>query len=171
MDPVPSSFPLGCVCGLSPNAGNRKRKNRTGQKRTIRLSQRLRRVLSTPSSLNITDCRTEDLCELSLQSAAISIRPSQMAPTILVINPNSSTSITDGLRSSLKAIKPSFVELEFYTAPSHAAKAISDFRTMNSTSTHCYEDLLANGAFRKFDAFLVCCCKYLRGSGKLITVS
>lgn len=82
-----------------------------------------------------------------------------MAPTILVINPNSSKSITDGLQSALEALCPAAVKLEFYTAPSYAPAAISDFRTMNTTSTHCYEDLLKRGAFQRYDAFLVCCCE------------
>ena len=81
-------------------------------------------------------------------------------PTILVINPNSSASITAGLQMSLSAICPPWVSLEFYTAPDHAARAISDFRTMNTTSTHCYEDLVKRGAFQQYDGFMVCCCAW-----------
>ena len=81
-------------------------------------------------------------------------------PTILVINPNSSASITDGLKISLSAICPASVSLDFYTAPDHAPRAISDFRTMNTTSTHCYEDLVKRGAFEKYDGFMVCCCEW-----------
>ena len=79
--------------------------------------------------------------------------------SVLVINPNSSDSITIGMREALKSICPEWLRLDFYTAPSHAPTAIVDFRTMVTTATYCYDDLQEKKAFEEFDGFLVCCCK------------
>lgn len=82
--------------------------------------------------------------------------------SILVINPNSSQSITDGLASSLVPSVAGLpnVELDFYTGPAHVAAAIVDYSTMASTSVHCYEDLLKSGKLDKYDGYLCCCCEY-----------
>jgi Asp/Glu/hydantoin racemase len=78
---------------------------------------------------------------------------------LLVINPNSSKSITDGLKESLDAITPPETQLLYFTAPAHAPKAISNVITANQTATACYEALVKSGAIQKYDGFLVSCCK------------
>lgn len=79
--------------------------------------------------------------------------------SILIINPNSSKSITDGLRASLDPIKPARVQLDYFTAPSSAPTGISDFVTAVQTAYICFEQLKVDGAFEKHDGILICCCK------------
>ncbi|TRM63022.1 Asp/Glu/hydantoin racemase [Schizophyllum amplum] len=78
-----------------------------------------------------------------------------MAASLLVINPNSSKSVTDGLEEILVA--PPGVELAFYTAPSHAPPSINDATTAALTTTACWEDISSRGLLEKHDGFLVCC--------------
>lgn len=79
-----------------------------------------------------------------------------MAPaSILVINPNSSQSITDGLKETLVA--PPEAKLMFYTAPSHAPPSINDIVTANLTATACFQDIVEKQLLEKHDGFLVCC--------------
>lgn len=78
---------------------------------------------------------------------------------LLVINPNSSESITKGLQASLEPFTPPGVRLSYFTAPSHAPKAIINAVTAIQTAAFCYEALLESGALSKYDGFLVCCCK------------
>ena len=78
---------------------------------------------------------------------------------VLVINPNSSESITEGLRAALSSICPDWLDIEYYTAPKHAPEAIVDYTTMVTTATYCYDDLKQRGALDTYDGFLVCCCK------------
>ncbi|KAK0435206.1 Asp/Glu/hydantoin racemase [Armillaria borealis] len=79
-----------------------------------------------------------------------------MAPaSILVINPNSSQLITDGLAETLVA--PPEAKLTFYTAPSHAPPSINDIVTANLTATACFQDILEKQLLEKHDGFLVCC--------------
>ncbi|KAL5511714.1 DCG1 [Sanghuangporus vaninii] len=76
---------------------------------------------------------------------------------LLVINPNSSNSVTEGLLASLNPFAPLETHLSFFTAPSHAPSAISDTTTANLTATYCYQDLIDRDAFEQYDGFLVCC--------------
>lgn len=78
--------------------------------------------------------------------------------SLLVINPNSSQSITDGLRDSLDPITPPGTRLSYFTAPPHAPAAISDVITANQTATACYEVLVESKAVVAYDGFLVSCC-------------
>ncbi len=81
-----------------------------------------------------------------------------MAPaSILVINPNSSQSITDGLKETLVA--PPEAKLMFYTAPSHAPPSVNDIVTANLTATACFQDIVEKQLLEKHDGFLVCCCE------------
>ncbi|KAL5529285.1 hypothetical protein ACEPAG_5270 [Sanghuangporus baumii] len=76
---------------------------------------------------------------------------------LLIINPNSSKSVTDGLRTSLDPFAPPGTCLSYFTAPSPAPTAISDTITANLTATYCYQDLIDRNAFEQYDGFLVCC--------------
>ncbi|KJA22950.1 hypothetical protein HYPSUDRAFT_138538 [Hypholoma sublateritium FD-334 SS-4] len=74
---------------------------------------------------------------------------------LLVINPNSTASVTDGLRAILPP--PPGTTLEFYTAPPSAPSAISDATTGVLSAAACLADLTARGLLDAFDGFLVCC--------------
>ncbi|GAA5832369.1 hypothetical protein JCM3766R1_002398 [Sporobolomyces carnicolor] len=76
---------------------------------------------------------------------------------LLIINPNSTSDITDGIADSLNPHCPPNVELTYFTAPSHAPTAIRDYVTGIQTATACFEELVKTQAFDKFDGFLVCC--------------
>lgn len=78
---------------------------------------------------------------------------------LLVINPNSTSSVTDGLVEVLKA--PPQTELAFYTAPNTAPPSINDMVTANLTATACFLDIQEKNLLDKYDGFLVCCCEYL----------
>ncbi|KIK68280.1 hypothetical protein GYMLUDRAFT_153947 [Collybiopsis luxurians FD-317 M1] len=74
---------------------------------------------------------------------------------LLIINPNSSQSVTDGLIEVLKA--PPLTELGFYTAPSNAPPSINDMLTANLTATACFLDIQEKKLLDQYDGFLVCC--------------
>ncbi|KAI5474757.1 protein of Asp/Glu/hydantoin racemase family [Pseudohyphozyma bogoriensis] len=79
---------------------------------------------------------------------------------LLIINPNSTPSITTGLEEALSPIAPQGVKLSYYTAPSHAPPSINDYTTACLTAVHCFEDLEKKGALKEdseYDGFLVCC--------------
>lgn len=75
---------------------------------------------------------------------------------LLVINPNSTASVTDGLRAILPP--PPGVTLDFYTAPPTAPPAISDATTGVLSAAACFADISARGLLDAYDGFLVCCC-------------
>lgn len=81
-----------------------------------------------------------------------------MSTRLLVINPNSTESITDGLRDALEPYRPADVHLDYFTGPSHAPTGIRDFRTGVQTAAICFDELEKSGALRRYDGFLVCCC-------------
>ena len=81
-----------------------------------------------------------------------------MASNILVINPNATSSITNGLRDALEPYRAQDVALDYYTAALHAPTGIRDFRTGIMTAAICFDDLEKTGALEKYDGFLVCCC-------------
>jgi Asp/Glu/hydantoin racemase len=85
---------------------------------------------------------------------------------ILVVNPNSSTSITDRLSESIEA--PPGVQLTWWTAPSEAPPSIDDQETSDSSAAICLPRILelcksttsaalAGGTERLFDGILVAC--------------
>ena len=77
--------------------------------------------------------------------------------TLLVINPNSSQSVTDGLKSVLQP--PPSVILEFYTAPSNAPDSIMDLTTGVLSGAVCFEHMKSKELLDRYDGYLVCCCK------------
>ena len=93
------------------------------------------------------------MCRLIVGIAAARCRMAVL--NLLVINPNSSQSITDGLKESLEPVAPPGIQLSFFTAPPHAPPAINDIITANQTATACYEALVESKAFEKYDGFLV----------------
>ncbi|GAA5971381.1 hypothetical protein JCM11641_008330 [Rhodosporidiobolus odoratus] len=80
-----------------------------------------------------------------------------MSARLLIINPNSTESITDGLRAALDPYCPPGMSLTYFTAPSQAPTGISDFRTGILTAAVCFEELEKSGALVTYDGFLVCC--------------
>jgi Asp/Glu/hydantoin racemase len=78
---------------------------------------------------------------------------------LLIINPNSTQDITDGIAESLDPHCPANAELTYFTAPAHAPTAIRDYVTGIQTAAACFDGLVKIQAFEKFDGFLVCCCE------------
>lgn len=76
-------------------------------------------------------------------------------PSILVINPNSSTKVTDNLRGILKA--PKGITLEFYTAPSSSPKEIDGTETLALSEQATLPDLVEKNLHTAHDGYLVCC--------------
>lgn len=91
---------------------------------------------------------------------------------LLLINPNSSASITAALRRGLAGRRADDrVELEYFTGPPDAPRGISDAETARRSSECAWRELVGDeepagpGGLGKglvgFDGFLVCCCKVL----------
>lgn len=78
-----------------------------------------------------------------------------MVYSILIINPNSSVSVTNNLKDIL--IKPPQVQFDFYTAPPEAPKEINGNETSILSEKAVLPDLLEKGAIDKYDGFLICC--------------
>ncbi|GEQ72467.1 hypothetical protein JCM33374_g6154 [Metschnikowia sp. JCM 33374] len=76
-------------------------------------------------------------------------------PSILVINPNSSTKVTDNLRGILRA--PENITLEFYTAPATSPKEIDGTETSILSEQATLPDLLEKNLHTAHDGYLVCC--------------
>ncbi|KAJ6604414.1 Asp/Glu/hydantoin racemase [Mycena vulgaris] len=78
-----------------------------------------------------------------------------MPTSILVINPNSSQSVTDGLEEALRV--PPETTLTFYTAPGDAPPSINDATTGTISAAVCFRDIVEKGLIDKYDGFLVSC--------------
>jgi len=86
---------------------------------------------------------------------------------ILIINPNSSQSMTDALKPLLADLKSSRVSLDFYTAPSDAPPSIDDEATSALSTTvmlSALEPILlsqlsepTDAPHRQYSAYLVAC--------------
>lgn len=74
---------------------------------------------------------------------------------ILVLNPNSSSSVTDNLKVILSA--PPNVEFGFYTGPSTSPREIIDVPTSIESEQACLKDILGSDLLDSYDAILVCC--------------
>ncbi|KAJ7783526.1 Asp/Glu/Hydantoin racemase-domain-containing protein [Mycena maculata] len=79
----------------------------------------------------------------------------RMPTSILVINPNSSKSVTVGLEEELKT--PPETTLAFYTAPANAPPSIDDATTGVLSAAACFHDILRKGLIDQYDGFLVSC--------------
>ncbi|KAJ7071256.1 Asp/Glu/hydantoin racemase [Mycena amicta] len=77
-----------------------------------------------------------------------------MNTAILVINPNSSKSVTLGLEE-LRA--PPGTSLSFYTAPSDAPPSIDDATTGTLSAASCFKDIVDKGLIDRYDGFVVSC--------------
>ncbi|KAJ7462613.1 hypothetical protein B0H11DRAFT_2285408 [Mycena galericulata] len=75
-----------------------------------------------------------------------------MPTSILVINPNSSKSVTYGLETVLRA--PPETTLSFYTAPEGAVKEITDATTGTLSAAACFGDIIEKGLIEEYDGFL-----------------
>ncbi|KAF8213315.1 WD40-repeat-containing domain protein [Mycena galopus ATCC 62051] len=78
-----------------------------------------------------------------------------MPTSILVINPNSSQSVTDGLSSALRA--PPEANLTFYTAPADAPPSINNASQGTFSAGICFRDILDKGLIETYDGFVVSC--------------
>ncbi|KAK6455189.1 Asp/Glu/hydantoin racemase [Scheffersomyces xylosifermentans] len=77
-----------------------------------------------------------------------------MVLNLLIINPNSSESVTANLAATVK--EPESVKLHFYTGPANSPTEITP-ETSNASEQAVLPDLLAKNAIEKYDGFLVCC--------------
>lgn len=72
----------------------------------------------------------------------------------LIINPNSSVSVTQNLKSLLPV--PPNVQLDFYTAPKVAPLEIDGYDTSIASAEIVYPEIVRDH-LKNYDAFLVCC--------------
>lgn len=82
---------------------------------------------------------------------------------LLVINPNTTRSMTQGLKDALEPLTPPGTALTFYTAPAElgAPPAISDIYTGVQSAQACARDIIHEKKLLDlYDGFLVCCCTY-----------
>lgn len=84
--------------------------------------------------------------------------------SILIINPNSSSSMTDALRPLLQDLVQPGLKLDFYTAPPSAPKSINDAETSEASAKETLPDLAkflesasAPGSQPPYSAYLVAC--------------
>ncbi|KAJ6627170.1 hypothetical protein B0H10DRAFT_1941346 [Mycena sp. CBHHK59/15] len=77
-----------------------------------------------------------------------------MPTSILVINPNSSISVTEGLEDALKQNTPPETTLGFYTAPENGPPSINDATTGTLSATVCFSDIAEKGLVDEYDGFL-----------------
>ncbi|KAK9415570.1 putative Asp/Glu/hydantoin racemase [Seiridium unicorne] len=79
-------------------------------------------------------------------------------PKILVLNPNSSQSMTDGVKTVVKAIDlPQSADIHFYTAPASAPASINDGKDIASSAEAVKADAWRYIEDEKFDGILVAC--------------
>ncbi|KAK1830875.1 protein DCG1 [Podospora conica] len=77
---------------------------------------------------------------------------------ILVLNPNSSTSMTHGLEEVIRGMNlPQSAEISFYTAPSDSPASINDGDDVLRSSDVVYKHLTESGTLQQYDAVLVAC--------------
>lgn len=85
--------------------------------------------------------------------------PTRITFSLLIINPNSARSITDGLAEALNPMAiGSEVSLTFYAAPPSAPPSINDYTTACLTAVHCFEALRRTEMLDAYDGFMICCC-------------
>ena len=84
-----------------------------------------------------------------------------MSVSLLIVNPNSSQSVTDGLESSLRPYTPPGVTLTFYTGPKESPLSINNITDEILSSAVCFKDLQERGLLDKYDGFLICCCTFV----------
>ena len=84
-----------------------------------------------------------------------------MSVSLLVVNPNSSLSVTNGLESSLRPYIPPGVTLTFYTGPKESPLSINNITEEILSSAVCFKDLQERGLLESYDGFLICCCTFM----------
>ena len=82
--------------------------------------------------------------------------------SLLIINPNTTQSMTDGLKASLDPLTPPGATLTYWTAPEEygAPPMITDIGTGVASADACIRALKEQRYIEKYDGFLVCCCTY-----------
>ncbi|KAF5342432.1 hypothetical protein D9611_001773 [Ephemerocybe angulata] len=78
---------------------------------------------------------------------------------LLVINPNTTVAMTEGLRTALSPLTPPDATLTFYTAPAEygAPHAITDIATGVASAHACFRDITEKKLLDQYDGFLVSC--------------
>jgi Asp/Glu/hydantoin racemase len=83
---------------------------------------------------------------------------SRKAVNILVVNPNSSQSITQSLVDLFRASPPAAnITLSFFTGPPNSPKSIDDEEGCHSSASACLPLLLPGVQANQYDAYLVAC--------------
>ncbi|GJE98168.1 Asp/Glu/hydantoin racemase [Phanerochaete sordida] len=77
--------------------------------------------------------------------------------SILVINPNSTASMTDALKPLLHDLLHPGLHIDFYTAPATAPKSINDEATSDASTRETLPDLLDFVKDKGYAAYLVAC--------------
>lgn len=115
--------------------------------------------LNVWGSLSITFFCSILSCAYNLRLTHLMALVGERVTSLLIINPNSSRSITDGLIDALTPLTPLGTKLVFYTAPNTAPSAITDSTTGIQSANSCYNDIITQDLINRHDGFLVCCCK------------
>ncbi|KAK3681267.1 Asp/Glu/hydantoin racemase [Podospora appendiculata] len=77
---------------------------------------------------------------------------------ILVVNPNSSTTMSHGVEEAIRSIGLSeSTEIYVYTAPPESPPSINDGDDIQASSEIVFKDLTTNGNLQQYDAALVAC--------------
>ncbi|KAF6757051.1 Asp/Glu/hydantoin racemase [Ephemerocybe angulata] len=86
-------------------------------------------------------------------------RQSSSGIALLVINPNTTVAMTEGLRTALSPLTPPDATLTFYTAPAEygAPHAITDIATGVASAHACFRDITEKKLLDQYDGFLVSC--------------
>lgn len=88
----------------------------------------------------------------------MSSRSVENATTILVINPNSSESMTRALEPILADLLHPALTLRYHTGPEQAPPSVDDYTTSVASAAHTFDSLVPRlGRTEQVDAYLVAC--------------
>ncbi|KAK1777055.1 hydantoin racemase [Copromyces sp. CBS 386.78] len=77
---------------------------------------------------------------------------------ILILNPNSSKSMTDGMEKSISSLNlPDHIQIQYYTAPSSSPASINDGHDVQTSAAEVLKDLQPDDLRQNQDAIIVCC--------------
>ncbi|EUC56038.1 Asp/glu/hydantoin racemase [Rhizoctonia solani AG-3 Rhs1AP] len=95
---------------------------------------------------------------MSTLPTSVKGRPPKKECKILVINPNSSQSMTQSLMTLFETSPPpSHVTLSFFTGPTECPESIDDAQGCHDSAEACLPLLLPSVRARAYDAYLVAC--------------
>ncbi|KAK4167873.1 Asp/Glu/hydantoin racemase [Cladorrhinum sp. PSN259] len=99
-----------------------------------------------------------DLEDLNNYDSRMSTNFVRRTTRILVLNPNSSASMTHGVEEAIRGMNlPQSVEIFTYTAPSESPASINDGDDVAKSERVVFHNLEETGILRDYDAVLVAC--------------